>query len=83
MEAGRVRFLGLSEAAAATIRRANAVHPVTALQSEYSLFTRGLEAEIIPALRGPGIGLVPWGSGCRPRLPGERRLSGQRQYGRA
>ena len=58
--AGKVRFLGLSEAAPATIRRAHAVHPITALQTEYSLWTRDLEAEILPVLRELGIGLVPY-----------------------
>ncbi|ABL83024.1 MULTISPECIES: aldo/keto reductase [unclassified Nocardioides] len=58
--AGKVRHLGLSEASAATIRRAHATHPITALQSEYSLFTRDLEDEIIPTLRELGIGLVPY-----------------------
>ena len=58
--AGKVRHLGLSEASAATIRRAHATHPVTALQSEYSLFTRDLEDEILPTLRELGIGLVPY-----------------------
>src|SRR4051795_10855392 len=57
---GKVRHLGLSEAAAATIRRAHAVHPITALQTEYSLFTRDLEDEILPVLRELGIGLVPY-----------------------
>ena len=60
VEAGKVRFLGLSEAAPATIRRAHAVHPITALQTEYSLWTRDLEAEILPVLRELGIGLVPY-----------------------
>ena len=60
VEAGKVRHLGLSEASAETIRRAHAVHPITALQSEYSLFTRDLEDEILPALRELGIGLVPY-----------------------
>ena len=58
--AGKVRHLGLSEAAPGTIRRAHAVHPITALQTEYSLFTRDLEDEILPALRELGIGLVPY-----------------------
>jgi aryl-alcohol dehydrogenase-like predicted oxidoreductase len=58
--AGKVRHLGLSEASAATIRRAHAVHPITALQTEYSLWTRDLEAEILPVLRELGIGLVPY-----------------------
>ena len=55
-----MRFLGLSEAGATTIRRAHAVHPISALQSEYSLWERNLESEIIPLLRELGIGLVPF-----------------------
>jgi aryl-alcohol dehydrogenase-like predicted oxidoreductase len=58
--AGKVRHLGISEAAPATIRRAHAVHPVTALQSEYSLFTREPEDEILPTIRELGIGFVPY-----------------------
>lgn len=58
--AGKVRYLGLSEAGAATIRRAHAVHPISALQSEYSLWERNLEPQIIPLLRELGIGLVPF-----------------------
>ncbi len=57
---GKVRFLGLSEAGEQTIRRAHAVHPISALQSEYSLWERNLEARIIPLLRELGIGLVPF-----------------------
>ena len=57
---GKVRFFGLSEAGTATIRRAHATHPVSALQSEYSLWERNLEPEIIPLLRELGIGLVPF-----------------------
>ena len=57
---GKVRHIGLSAAAANTIRRAHAVHPITALQSEYSLWTRDLEPEILPLLRELGIGLVPF-----------------------
>jgi aryl-alcohol dehydrogenase-like predicted oxidoreductase len=57
---GKVRFLGLSEAGVATIRRAHSVHPISALQSEYSLWERNLEPEIIPLLRELGIGLVPF-----------------------
>jgi aryl-alcohol dehydrogenase-like predicted oxidoreductase len=57
---GKVKHLGLSEASAATIRRAHAVHPITALQTEYSLWTRDLEEEILPTLRELGIGLVPY-----------------------
>jgi aryl-alcohol dehydrogenase-like predicted oxidoreductase len=60
VEAGKVAHLGLSEAGAETIRRAHAVHPITALQSEYSLFTRDLEDDILPTLRELGIGLVPY-----------------------
>ena len=58
--AGKVRHLGLSEASPDTIRRAHAVHPIAALQSEWSLFSRALEAEIVPACRELGIGLVPF-----------------------
>ena len=58
--AGKVRHLGLSEASADTIRRAAATHPITALQTEYSLWTRDLETEILPTLRELGIGLVPY-----------------------
>lgn len=57
---GKVRYLGLSEAGEKTIRRAHAVHPISALQSEYSLWERNLEDRIIPALRELGIGLVPF-----------------------
>ncbi|GLW16684.1 aldo/keto reductase [Streptomyces sp. NBRC 13847] len=58
--AGKVRHLGLSEAGAATVRRAHAVHPIAALQSEWSLWTRDLEKEIAPVCRELGIGLVPF-----------------------
>ncbi|WP_405785284.1 aldo/keto reductase [Streptomyces sp. NBC_01378] len=58
--AGKVRHIGLSEASPATIRRAHAVHPVTALQTEYSLWTRDVEGEILPLLRELGIGFVPY-----------------------
>src|SRR3989449_1415895 len=57
---GKVRHIGLSEAGPATIRRAHAVHPVAALQTEYSLWTRDVEAEILPVLRELGIGFVPY-----------------------
>jgi aryl-alcohol dehydrogenase-like predicted oxidoreductase len=60
VRAGKVRYFGLSEAGEKTIRRAHAVFPVTALQSEYSLWERNLEAQIIPTLRELGIGLVPF-----------------------
>jgi aryl-alcohol dehydrogenase-like predicted oxidoreductase len=68
--AGKVRHLGLSEASAATIRRAHATHPITALQTEYSLFTRDLEDEILPTLRELGIGLVPYSPLGRGLLTG-------------
>jgi len=58
--AGKVKHFGMSEAAVQTIRRAHAVQPVTAVQSEYSLFYRGPEAELLPALEGLGIGFVPF-----------------------
>jgi aryl-alcohol dehydrogenase-like predicted oxidoreductase len=70
VEAGKVRHLGLSEASAATIRRAHGVHPVTALQSEYSLFTRGIEDEVRLVLRELGIGLVPYSPLGRGLLTG-------------
>jgi aryl-alcohol dehydrogenase-like predicted oxidoreductase len=60
VEQGKVRYLGLSEAAAETIRRAHAVHPISALQTEYSLWTRDVEDEILPAIRELGIGLVAY-----------------------
>jgi aryl-alcohol dehydrogenase-like predicted oxidoreductase len=60
IQQGKVRFFGLSEAGAKSIRRAHAVQPVTALQSEYSLWTREPEAEIIPTLEELGIGMVPF-----------------------
>ena len=60
VSAGKVRYLGLSEASAATVRRAHAVHPITALQSEYSLWERTIEAETLPTCRALGIGLVPY-----------------------
>jgi aryl-alcohol dehydrogenase-like predicted oxidoreductase len=60
VQEGKVRYLGLSEASAGTIRRAHAVHPVTAVQTEYSLWTRDLETEIMGTLEELGIGLVPY-----------------------
>jgi aryl-alcohol dehydrogenase-like predicted oxidoreductase len=70
---GKVRFLGLSEAGEQTIRRAHAVHPISALQSEYSLWERNLEARIIPLLRELGIGLVPFSPLGRGFLGGSAR----------
>jgi aryl-alcohol dehydrogenase-like predicted oxidoreductase len=57
---GKVRFLGLSEAGASTLRRAHAVHPITALQSEWSLWSRDIETEIVPTARELGVGIVPY-----------------------
>jgi aryl-alcohol dehydrogenase-like predicted oxidoreductase len=69
--AGKVRFLGLSEAGAATIRRAHAEHPISALQSEYSLWSRDIEDEILPTLRELGIGLVAYSPLGRGFLTGQ------------
>jgi aryl-alcohol dehydrogenase-like predicted oxidoreductase len=68
---GKVRFFGLSEAGVANIRRAHAVHPVSAVQSEYSLWERNLEADVIPALRELDIGLVPFSPLGRGFLTGD------------
>ena len=68
---GKVRFLGLSEASAENIRRAHAVHPITALQSEYSLWTRDPEEEILPVCRELGIGFVPYSPLGRGFLTGK------------
>jgi len=73
VQAGKVRHLGLSEASAATIRRAHAVHPISALQTEYSLWTRDVEDEILPTLRELGIALVPYSPLGRGFLTGEIR----------
>jgi aryl-alcohol dehydrogenase-like predicted oxidoreductase len=70
---GKVRFLGLSEASAKTIRRAHATHPISALQSEYSLWTRDYEDEVIPTLRELGIGFVPFSPLGRGFLSGKLR----------
>jgi aryl-alcohol dehydrogenase-like predicted oxidoreductase len=73
VEAGKVRYIGLSEAGPETIRRANATHPVSALQSEYSLFTRDVEDEILPLCRELGIGFVPYSPLGRGFLTGAWR----------
>ena len=70
---GKVRFIGLSEAAPATIRRAHAVHPLSALQTEYSIWARQPEAEILPTLRELGIGFVPYSPLGRGFLAGTIR----------
>ena len=71
--AGKVRFLGLSEAGAGTLRRACAVHPIAALQSEYSLWERGVEADILPVCRELGVGFVPFSPLGRGFLTGQIR----------
>ena len=68
---GKVRYLGLSEAAPATIRRAHAVHPIAALQTEYSLWSRDVEDEILPTVRELGIGFVPYSPLGRGFLTGQ------------
>jgi len=73
IEQGKVRYLGLSEAAPATIRRAHAVHPITALQTEYSLWSRDVEQEILPTCRELGIGFVPYSPLGRGFLTGRFR----------
>lgn len=73
VKSGKVRYFGLSEASERTIRRAHAVHPVSALQSEYSLWHRDIEASILPCLRELGIGLVPFGPLGRGFLTGTAR----------
>jgi aryl-alcohol dehydrogenase-like predicted oxidoreductase len=71
VQAGKIRHIGLSEAAPETIRRAHAVHPITAIQSEYSLWTRDPEAAVLPTLRELGIGLVPYSPLGRGFLTGQ------------
>ena len=71
VEAGKVRYLGLSEASPQTIRRAHAVHPITALQTEYSLWTRDPEDEILPTVRELGIGFVAYSPLGRGFLTGK------------
>jgi aryl-alcohol dehydrogenase-like predicted oxidoreductase len=73
VQAGKVRFLGLSEAAPATIRRAHATHPITALQTEYSLWTRDPEDEVLPTVRELGIGFVAYSPLGRGFLTGRFR----------
>jgi len=71
VRAGKVRFLGLSEASAQTVRRAHAVHPITALQTEYSLWSRDVEDEILPTVRELGIGFVAYSPLGRGFLTGQ------------
>ncbi len=71
VKAGKVKYLGLSEASPATIRRAHKVHPITALQTEYSLWERHVEEEILPTVRELGIGFVPYSPLGRGFLTGK------------
>jgi aryl-alcohol dehydrogenase-like predicted oxidoreductase len=73
IKAGYVRYLGLSEVSAATIRKAHAVHPVTALQIEYAIVSRGIEAEILPTVRELGIGVTAYGVLSRGLLTGWKK----------
>jgi aryl-alcohol dehydrogenase-like predicted oxidoreductase len=73
VKAGKVRYLGLSEASPATVRRAHKVHPITALQTEYSLWERHVEDEILPTVRELGIGFVPYSPLGRGFLTGTIR----------
>jgi aryl-alcohol dehydrogenase-like predicted oxidoreductase len=75
VEAGKVRYLGLSEVGVDTLRRANAVHPISALQSEYSLWERDIEERILPAVRELGIGLVPYSPLGRGFLTGRLNVN--------
>ena len=77
VQAGKVRHLGLSEASAATIRRAHAVHPIAAVQTEYSLWSRDVEAEVLPICRELGIALVPYSPLGRGFLTGAIRSADQ------
>jgi aryl-alcohol dehydrogenase-like predicted oxidoreductase len=78
---GKVRYLGISEASAATIRRAHVVHPMTAVQTEYSLFTRDAETEVLPTVRELGIGFVAYSPLGRGLLTGEYRTNQNRPQG--
>jgi aryl-alcohol dehydrogenase-like predicted oxidoreductase len=73
VEAGKIRYLGLSEASPATLRRANATFPISALQSEYSLWERGVEEEVLPVCRELGIGFVPFSPLGRGFLTGQAK----------
>ena len=81
VESGKVRYIGLSEASPATIRRAHKVHPVTALQTEYSLWERHAEREIVPTIRQLGIGFVPYSPLGRGFLTGT--ITSRKDLGKA
>lgn len=80
VEQGKVRHLGLSEVSAETLRKANAVHPIAALQSEWSLFTREIEEEIIPAARELGVGIVPYSPLGRGELSGKLDIDAEGDF---
>src|SRR3546814_19577460 len=79
VEAGQVRYLGMSEASADNLRRAAAVHPIAALESEYSLWTHDVEAEILPACRELGTGFVPYRPPARGFLTVAERTEARRE----
>lgn len=79
VRAGKVRYLGLSEASPATLRRAHAVHPISALQSEYSLWERGVENDVLPECRALGIGFVPYSPLGRGFLAGANKRAADYQ----
>ncbi len=81
VDAGKVRWLGMSEAAPATLRRAMKIHPIAALQTEYSLWTRDVEAEILPTCRKLGIGFVPYSPLGRGFLGGKIKAAGDLEQG--
>jgi len=83
VQAGKVAHLGLSEVNADTLRRANTVHPIAALQSEWSLFTRGLEREIVPTARELGVGIVPYSPLGRGELTGSVDISDENDFRRS
>ena len=70
VKAGHVRYVGLSEASAATVRRASAVHPIAALETEYAVLTRDIEAETLPAMRELGVSVIAYGVLCRGLIGG-------------
>jgi aryl-alcohol dehydrogenase-like predicted oxidoreductase len=80
---GKVRHLGLSEVSAETLRAAHAVHPITALQSEWSLFTRELEREIVPTARELGVGIVPYSPLGRGQLTGALEITADDDFRRS
>jgi aryl-alcohol dehydrogenase-like predicted oxidoreductase len=83
VEQGKVVHLGLSEVNADTLRRANEVHPITALQSEWSLFTRLLEQEVVPTARELGVGIVPYSPLGRGELTGALEITADDDFRRS